>query len=78
MKFTLSKWGLGTPPGFSKFQTSIAEVKTLRIGVFLISLESYQSVDAENGLVWTIWTSVAHAMAKRRAGSQIGNLTFDH
>jgi len=50
MKFTLPKLGLGNPPGFSKFQSSIAGVKTPCIGVFFISLESYQSVDVENGL----------------------------
>jgi hypothetical protein len=40
MKLTLSKLGLGRPPGLPKFQSSIAKVKTLRIGVFFISLES--------------------------------------
>jgi len=48
------------------------------IGVFFISLESYQSVNVENGLAWAIWTSTTHVMAKRRAGSQIGSLTPDH
>jgi hypothetical protein len=46
--------------------------------VFFISLESYESVDVENGLAWAIWTSAAQVMCKRRAGSQIGNLTLDH
>jgi hypothetical protein len=40
MKFTLPKWG---------FQSLIAGVKTLGSGVFFISLESYRSVDVENG-----------------------------
>jgi hypothetical protein len=31
-----------------------------------------------NGLALAIWTSVAQVMGKRRAGSQIGNLTPDH
>jgi hypothetical protein len=48
--FTLPKWGLGSSPGLSKFQSSISEVKTPYIEVFFISLESYQSVDVENGL----------------------------
>ncbi len=50
MKFTLLKWGLGSPLGLSKLQNSIAGVKTLCIEAFFISLESYQSVDVENGL----------------------------
>jgi len=45
MKLTLPKLGLGSPPGLPKFQSSIEGVKTPCIGVFFISLESYQSVD---------------------------------
>jgi hypothetical protein len=56
MKLTLSKWGLGSPLGLPKLQSSIARFKTPCIGVFFISLESYQSVDIENGLAWGIWT----------------------
>jgi len=36
MKLTLSKLGLGSPPGLPKLQSSIARVKTPRIGVFFI------------------------------------------
>jgi len=50
MTLTLLKWGLGSPPGLPKFQSSIAGVKTPRLEVFFISLESYGSVDVENGL----------------------------
>jgi hypothetical protein len=50
MKFTLSKWGLGSPPGLSKLQSLIARVKTPRLGVFFISSKSYLSIDVENGL----------------------------
>ncbi len=50
MKLTLLKWGLGSPQGLPKLQSSIAGVKTPRLGVFFISLEIYQSVDVENGL----------------------------
>jgi len=78
MKLTLSKLGLGSPPGLPKLQSSIANVKTPCIRVFFISLESYGIVNVENGLAWAIWTSVAQVMAKRRVGSQIGNLTPDH
>jgi len=54
MKLTLLKWGLGSPSGLPKFQSSIARVKTHCIWVFLISFKSYQSVDVENGLAWAI------------------------
>jgi hypothetical protein len=50
MTFTLLKWGLGSPLGLPKLQSSIARVKTPCIEVFFISLKSYQSVDVENGL----------------------------
>jgi hypothetical protein len=78
MKFTLSKWGLKSPPRLPKLQSSISGVKTPRIGVFFISLESYKSVDVENGLAWAIWTFAAQVMAKRTARSQTGSLIFDH
>jgi len=78
MKLTLSKWGLGSPLGLSKFQSLIAGVKTPCIGVFLISLENYQSVNVENGLAWAIWTYAAQVMAKRKAGSQTDSLISDH
>jgi len=78
MKLTLLKWGLGSPLGLPKLQSSIAKVKTPRIGVLFISLESYQSVDVENGLAWAIWTSTTHVMAKKKVGSQTDNLTPDH
>jgi len=54
MKLTLPKWGLGSPSGLPKLQTSIAGVKTPHIEVFFISLESYQNVDVENGLALAI------------------------
>jgi hypothetical protein len=47
MRLTLPKWGLGSPPGLPKLQSSIAGVKTPRLEVFFISLESYRSVDVE-------------------------------
>ncbi len=50
MTLTLSKWGLGSPPGLLKLQSSVAGAKTSRLEAFLISLESYQSVYVENGL----------------------------
>jgi hypothetical protein len=78
MKLTLPKWELESPPGLPKLQSSIARVKTPRIGMFFISLESYQSVDIKNGLAWAIWTYAAQVMANRKAGNQIDNLTPDH
>jgi hypothetical protein len=47
---TLSKWGLVSPSGLPKFQSSIARVKTPRFEALFISLESYRSVDVENAL----------------------------
>jgi hypothetical protein len=78
MTFTLLKWGLGSPPGLPKLQSWIAGVKTPHIGVFFISLESYESVDVENGFAWAIWTFAAQVRCKRRAENQIGSLTPDH
>jgi hypothetical protein len=72
MKLTLPKLGLGSPLGLPKLHSSIIGVKTLRIGVFFISLENYRSVDVENGLAWAIWTCAAQVIIKRKAGSQIG------
>jgi hypothetical protein len=42
MKLTFPKWGLGSPPGLPKFQSSIAGAKTPCIGVFFISLEAIE------------------------------------
>jgi hypothetical protein len=78
MTLTFPKWGLGSPPGLSKLQSWIVGVKTPRIRVFFISLESYENVNVENELAWAIWKFAAQAMCKRRAGSQTGNLTPDH
>jgi len=50
MTLTFPKWGLGSPPGLSKFQSLIVGVKTPCIEMFFILLESYRSVDVENGL----------------------------
>jgi hypothetical protein len=50
MTFALSKWGLGSPSGLSKLQSSIARVKTPCLEVLFISLKNYQSVNVENGL----------------------------
>jgi hypothetical protein len=70
--------GIGSPSRLPKLQSWIAGVKTPRIGVFFISLESYESVDVENELAWAIRTSATQVRGKRRAKSQIGNLSFDH
>jgi len=50
MTFTLLKWGLGSPRGLPKLQSSIVRVKTLCLEAFLMSLEIYGSVNVENGL----------------------------
>jgi hypothetical protein len=63
---------MGTWESIGTLETSEfdCKVKTLRMEAFFISLESYRSVYVENGLAWTIWTSPAQVMAKRKAGSQ--------
>ncbi len=71
MKLTLPKWGLGSPLGLPKLQSLIVGDKTPRIGVFFISLESYWSLNVENGLAWAIWTSVVQVMAKKRLGIKL-------
>ncbi len=78
MKLTLPKWGLGSPLGLPKVQSSIARVKTPFIREFFILLESYRSVDVQNLLAWPIWTSTTQVMAKRKARSQTSNLTPNH
>jgi hypothetical protein len=78
MKLTLPKWGLGSPLGLPKLHSSIVGVKTPRLEALFISLESYQIVNVKNGLALAIWTFSLQVMAKRKAGSQIGNLTLDH
>jgi hypothetical protein len=64
MTLTRPKWGLGNPLGLSKLQSLIAGVKTPRIGVFFISLESYESVDVENEIAWAIRTFAAQVCFK--------------
>ncbi len=78
MTLTLSKWGLRSPLGLPKLQSSIAGVKTPCLEAFFMSLERYWSLNVENGLAWTICSCIAQVMAKRKVGSQISNLTPDH
>jgi len=68
------RWCLG---GLLKLQRVISGVKTQCLGPFFISSESSWNVDVENGLALLIWTSKTQVMAKRRAESQIDNLTPD-
>jgi hypothetical protein len=72
------RWGFRSPLRLSKFQSSIAGVKTPCIEAFFKSLESYRSVDIENGLTWAIWTSIAQVMMKRKVGSWTVSLIPDH
>jgi hypothetical protein len=78
MTLTLSKWGLGSPSGLPKIQSSISGVKTPLLEVFFIPLERSWSVDVENDLAWAIRTSAAQVMYERTTESQIGSLTLDH
>jgi hypothetical protein len=78
VKPTLPKVGSRSLSGLPKTQSSSLGVKTPCIGVFFIPLESFWSVNVQNGLAWAIWTFAAQVMGKRRAGSQTGSLTPDH
>jgi len=78
MKLTFPKWGFGSPSGLPKLQSSVPGVKTLRIRVFFISLESYQNVNVENNLAWAIWTYAAQVMPNKRVKSQTGSFTPNH
>jgi hypothetical protein len=75
MRLTLPKWGLASFGGLLKFQSSIAGVKTPCIGMFFILLESYRSIDVENGLAGAIWTFIAQVMAKKKGWES--NWQFD-
>jgi len=66
MTLTLPKWGLGSLLRLPKLQSLITGVKTPHLEAFFISLESYQSVDVQNGLALAIWTSIAQVIAKKR------------
>jgi hypothetical protein len=50
MILTFLKWGLGSSSGLLKLQSSILGVKKPCIETLFISLESYRSVDVQNGL----------------------------
>jgi hypothetical protein len=73
-----STLGVWRPSGLPNFQRAIARVKTQWIEEFFISLKSYWNVDVWNGLAWLIRRSKTQVMAKRKARSQIGNLTPNH
>jgi hypothetical protein len=74
MTLTLSKWGLGSLLGLPKTQSSIVGVKTPRLEVFFISLESSWSVDVENGFTWAIQTFAAQVMYERKAERSVVKL----
>jgi hypothetical protein len=47
MTLTFPKWGVGSPLGLSKLQSSIAGVKTSHLEAFFMSLKIHRSVDVE-------------------------------
>jgi hypothetical protein len=73
MKLTLPKWGLGSPPGLPKFQSSIVGVRTPRIGAISISLESYWNVNVENGLAWAFGHLQHTLWQKERPGVKLAD-----
>ncbi len=44
----------------------------------LYTIRNFLNCRCLNGLTWAIWTSSAHVISKRRAGSQTNSLTPDH
>ncbi len=70
--------GVGVPKGFWNFLNVISGVKTHPLEEIFISLESYWSVDVQNGFASFISTSETQVICKREAKSQIGSLTPDH
>jgi hypothetical protein len=71
-----SHFGSWSPNGLLNFQRTIIGVKTYWIEKFFITLESSWNLIVWNGLAQPIWTLLAQVMAKRKAKSQIGNLTI--
>ncbi len=72
-----SHFGRWSPNGVPKLQRATLGVKTQWIVAFFILLKSPWNVDVWNGIKFLIWTSKTQVMAKRRARSQIANLTPD-
>jgi hypothetical protein len=73
-----SHFGNWSPNGVPKLQRAIIGVKTHWIEEFFIPWERSQNIDILNGLAQPIWTLKTQIMAKRRARSQIVNLTPNH
>jgi len=77
-----SKWtptlGIEISMDSQIFREQLHESKPIGLKIFFISLKIYWNVDVLNGLAWPIWTLKTQVMAKRKSGSQIGNLTPDH
>jgi len=73
-----SHFGNWSHGGLLNVQRTVSCVKTHWIENFFISLKSSWNVNVWNGLAWPIWILETQVMAKRWAGSQIGNLTPDH
>jgi hypothetical protein len=48
------------------------------LGCFWWHWKRSWNLDIENALAFSIWTSAAQVMGKRRVGSQTGSLTPDH
>ncbi len=73
-----SHFGSWNPNGLLNLQKVITWDKTHWIEKFLISLENYWNLNVKNGFTWSIWLIKTQVMAKRKAMSQIVNLTPDH
>jgi hypothetical protein len=73
-----SHLGSSSPDGLPQLHRAIANGKTPPLEECFTSLESYWSLNVQNGIAWPIRTSATQVMAKRKVGSQISSLTPDH
>ncbi len=64
----MGTWESSMTPKTSEFD---CRVKTPRLETFFMSLETYWSLDVENGLAWAIWTTVAQVRAKIGSGVKL-------
>ncbi len=74
----LEKVGIGVLRDSRKLRRRFGRPKHLALGCFWWHWKRSWNLDIENALAFSIWTSAAQVMGKRRVGSQTGSLTPDH
>ncbi len=65
------KWDLRVLRDSRKFKVRLQRSKHFILKKIFISLESYWSVDVQNGFAWPIWTFATKVMAKRKARKKL-------